>query len=46
MQEDNISCADFEQEMEEKQRIIRKLPPKGIFEKLEYFDKLFPSMKI
>jgi hypothetical protein len=47
-QDDCISAGDFEEAFEEKFDIIeeKSKPKLGIFEKVEYFDKIFPSLKI
>jgi len=45
---DVISAGDFEAEFEYKKTLIsgRSIPKKGFFEKVRYFDRLFPSLKI
>jgi len=45
---DNVSAGDFEEELNDKNDLIeRKVQPRlDFFDKIEYFDRLFPSKKI
>ena len=46
--EECFSAGDFEEEFDDKFQLIDELqaPRLGLFEKVEYFEKVFPSLKI